>query len=248
MTEPVTGPDGLLLYANRTGRPSGRVLRVLGRVLPGVAKVRAQVAPYADTWHARNGEAITRPGRRWIVLGDSMAQAVGARTVDGGWVGHLAGLLGDDAPPNVVNLSATGARTLDVVEQQLPVMAGLPPAPGPDAGPDLVTVLIGSNDLFAGRDVRDALPDAFRRLVEALPDGSVVATLPQPATAAERANRHVEAAVRRGRLWMVDMRTAGPQSWSGRLAPDFFHPNDAGYAAIAEAFEPVVRQALAENG
>lgn len=239
--------EGLLDYDNRTGRPSGRVLRVLGRVVPGVARVRAQVDPYADTWRARNAQAVLRPGRRWIVLGDSMAQAVGASTVDGGWVGHLADLLGDLAPPNVVNLSATGARALDVVDQQLPVMAKLPPAPGPDAGPDLVTVMVGSNDLFAGRALRDALPDAFGRLVDGLPDGAVVTTLPQPATAADRANRHVEAAARRGRLWVVDMRTAGPQSWSGRLAPDFFHPNDAGYAAIAEAFEPVVRQALAES-
>ena len=41
------------------------------------------------------------------------------------------------------------------------------------------------------------------------------------------------------------MRVAGPASWRGRLASDWFHPNDAGYAAIADAFEPAVRAALA---
>lgn len=27
---------------------------------------------------------------------------------------------------------------------------------------------------------------------------------------------------------MVDLRVTGPTSWRGRLAGDFFHPNDAG--------------------
>ncbi len=42
----------------------------------------------------------------------------------------------------------------------------------------------------------------------------------------------------------MDLRTDGPDSWRGRLAADFFHPNEAGYAAITDAFEPVVRDAL----
>jgi lysophospholipase L1-like esterase len=38
----------------------------------------------------------------------------------------------------------------------------------------------------------------------------------------------------------------GPDAWRGRLAADRFHPNDAGYALIADAFAPVVTAALAE--
>ena len=103
-----------------------------------------------------------------------------------------------------------------------------------------ILVLIGSNDLFAGRAVRDALPSAFTELVQALPDGAVAASLPQPRDAARRANKPLEEAAARGRLRMVDMRVAGPDSWRGKLAADWFHPNDAGYAALADAFEPVV--------
>ena len=91
---------------------------------------------------------------------------------------------------------------------------------------------------------RAELPEAFARLVEALPPGAVVATLPQPRNAARKANTFVEKAAAAGRLRMVDMRVAGPNSWSGKLAGDWFHPNDAGYAALADAFEPVVTQAL----
>lgn len=238
-----TGPDPLDGYDNRTGRPTGRMVRALGRVLPGVARVRAQAEPYAATWHERNLRALAGPpARRWIVLGDSMSQGVGASTPDRGLVGVLHERLAAAGHELVVvNLSATGARVADVLDQQLPVLERLPPG---GAGPDLVSVLVGSNDLFGGRGVSRALPGAMAELADRLPDGAVVATLPQPADAARGANAHLDRAAARGHLVLVDLRTSGPDSWRGRLAPDFFHPNDAGYAAMADAFEPVLRRAL----
>ncbi|QKE84733.1 SGNH/GDSL hydrolase family protein [Arthrobacter sp. NEB 688] len=236
--------DPLLGYANRTGRAPGRGVRALGLVLPGVRRVQGTAIPWADAWAAHNRTALTTPGRRWVVLGDSMSQAVGASAWDSGWVDRAAAsLAGDGLPLVVVNLSATGARTADVVDQQLPVLRALPPALGTDA-PDLVSVMVGSNDLFAGGGVRDRLPDEFARMVAALPQDAVVATLPQPRTAAHRANAHLEKAVARGALRAVDMRTEGPSSWRGRLAADLFHPNDAGYAELARAFVPHLRAAL----
>lgn len=233
-------PTTPLDYANRTGRRPGFGLRALGRVLPGVRAVQAHAEPWADAWHASNRVALETPGRRWVVLGDSMSQGVGASSWDAGWVNQLGAEVARVGHPLVVvNLSATGARTADVVEQQLPVLRSLPPARGTD-DPDLVTVLVGSNDLFAGRAARRALPDAFGSLVDALPRGAVVATLPQPRAAARAANRHVRRAADAGALELVDMRTDGPSTWSGRLASDFFHPNDAGYAEIARAFRPHV--------
>lgn len=226
-------------YDNRTGRPTGPVLRLLGLLLPGVREVQVQVEPYADAWSAHNRRALQRPGPHWVVLGDSMAQGVGASGPTAGWVGQLADrLAGTGHALNLVNLSATGARVRDVIDQQLPVLEEL-------TGPDpLVTVLIGSNDLFGRRRRRRELPDAMRELVDRLPAGSVLATLPQPRAAARRANRWIDAAAATGRIRLVDMRVHGPDSWRGRLAPDRFHPNDAGYAALADAFEPVVREAL----
>lgn len=227
-------------YDNRTGRGPGRVVRTLGLVVPGVRRVWRQAGPYADAWRAHNLVALARPGRRWIVLGDSMSQSIGASSYDAGWVGQLgARLAATGHPLTVVNLSATGARVPDLLTQQVPAMVSLGARPD-----DLVTVLVGSNDLFGGRAHSAVLPAAFGELLDLLPAGAVVATLPQPRPAADLANRRIEAAATAGHVDVVDMRTAGPTSWRGKLAADYFHPNDAGYAAIADAFEPVVRRAL----
>lgn len=240
-------PD--LAYDNRTGRGPGRGVRLLGVVLRGVARVRGQADAYADTWHERNRAALAeiaaaRAGRRLVVLGDSMAQGVGGSSPDAGWAGVVAARLaaaGHDL--TLLNLSATGARVDDVLRQQLPVLEALPPVPD-GAGPDLVVAMIGSNDLFAGRAHRRALPGLMRELVDRLPDGAVVATLPQPRAAARAANRAIDAAVAAGRLHAVDLRTSGPSSWRGLVAEDFFHPNDEGYRALADAVEPVLEHVL----
>lgn len=163
-----------------------------------------------------------------------MSQAIGASAYDAGWVNQLAARL-PGAELRIVNLSATGARTRDVIEQQLPAYDAIGPRDD-----DLVTVLIGSNDLFAGGAIREALPDAFAALVDRLPAGAVIATLPQPQGSAAGANAHVERAGAQGRVRVVDLRISGPDSWRGKLADDWFHPNDEGYAAIAAAFESVV--------
>ncbi|MBO1765431.1 SGNH/GDSL hydrolase family protein [Allobranchiibius sp. GilTou38] len=227
-------------YDNRTGRGPGRVVRTMSALVPGVRRVWRQATPYADAWHARNVETIDRPGRRWIVLGDSMSQGIGASAYDAGWVGQLAGRLAADGHDlQIINLSATGACVTDVLEQQLPALERLGVRDD-----DLVTVMVGSNDLFGGRMRRAALPGAYSRLVESVPARSLVATLPQPSGPARAANVFVEAADSSGRIVMVDLRVTGPSSWRGRLAADYFHPNDAGYAAIAAAFEPTVRQVL----
>lgn len=228
-----------LTYDNRTGRPTGPLVRTLGLVWRGVREVRAQADPYADAWAARNRDELATAHRRLVVLGDSMAQGVGASTPEQGWAGQLhARLAADGHRLALLNLSATGARVPDVLDQQVPVLeqhGGTAP---------LVVVLIGSNDLFGRRHHRETLPAAMTALVDRLPDGSVVATLPQPRAAARAANRPIDAAAAAGRLHEVDLRRAGPTSWKGMLAPDYFHPNDLGYAALADAFEPVVRRAL----
>ncbi len=230
-------------YDNRTGRGPGRTVRAMSAVLPGVARVWDQVEPYADAWRAHNLETLDRPGRRWIVLGDSLSQGVGASAYDAGWVGQLGRRLvatGHDL--RIVNLSATGACVPDVLDQQLSVLDLLG-----WRDDDLLTVLAGSNDLFGGQARRDRLPTACAELVDRLPGGSVVATLPQPTVASDRANVHIEHAAAAGRVVMVDLRVSGPRSWRGRLATDFFHPNDAGYSALATAFEPALRDVLARG-
>lgn len=228
-------------YDNRTGRGVGRTVRLLSAVLPGVAGVQGQVESYADAWRAHNLATVQRPGRRWIVLGDSLSLGIGASAYDAGWVGQLASRLARSGEPlQVVNLAATGARVRDVIDQQLPVAAAL----GRRAD-DLVTVMVGSNDLFAGRALRAGLPAAFSELVARVPRGSLVSTMTQPPAAAQQASERVERAAASGGIVMVDLRVTGPSSWRGLLAADRFHPNDDGYAAIAAGFETAVRCRLA---
>lgn len=227
-------------YDNRTGRPPGPAVRALRRLLPGAAQVWSTVDPLAEAWRAHNLEAVDRPGRRWFVLGDSLAQGVGASAFDTGWVGQLAARLAETPEEvNIVNLSATGARVSDVQCQQLPALELI----GTRLG-DLVTVMVGSNDLLGRRERRENLPTAFVELLGRLPAGSLVATLPNPSRSATRVNDRIQAAADAGTILMADLRVNGPTSWRGRLAGDFFHPNDAGHAAIATALEPAVRAAL----
>ncbi len=233
-------------YDNRTGRGPGRVLRVLGWFLPGVRSVQRHVSPYAEEWVAHNRTALAIPGRRWYVLGDSMSQSVGATRWDRGWVHQLHGrLVSSGRELAVVNLSATGAVLADVLDQQVPLLHSLLEA-DPLRECAVVTVLVGSNDIF-NKAHRPHLPGRFEDLLDRLPTGTVVSTLPQPRAAAQRSNTHIWAAEEAGRVRVVDMVTAGPRTWIGKVAADRFHPNDKGYAALADAFEPVVVRAYDET-
>ncbi len=128
----------------------------------------------------------------------------------------------------MLNLSATGARVSDVLDQQLPALEAIGLRQD-----DLVTVKVGSNDLLAGRAHRRAVPSAYAELVDRVPRGTVVTSLPQPASTARRADVAIDAAAAAGRIALADLRVTGPTSWKGQLAADHFHPNDRGYAAIA---------------
>ncbi len=110
-----------LEYANETGRPSSPVVTALGRVIPGIAAVQAQHQPYAQAWHEANLAALSRPGPRWIVLGDSMSQGVGAHAFNAGWVNRVHERLHENGLDyELINLSANGARASDVLNQQIP--------------------------------------------------------------------------------------------------------------------------------
>ena len=229
-------PSDLSDYANRTGRPAGSVVTLIGRVLPGVAAVQRQVGPYAAAWSAANLAALARPGPRWIVLGDSMSQGVGASRFDAGWVNQVHRRLAEAGRPyGIVNLSASGARVEDVLDVQLPLLASVPARTDGEPTPDLVTVLIGSNDLIRRR-YRDQLPRRFAELLRRLPAGAVVATLPNPRMAAAQVNTLIARAESSRGLVRAEMRAGGASSWRGKLAEDHFHPNDDGYADLADVF------------
>ena len=227
--------------ANLGPRPPGPVVRVLGRVFPGVREVQAQTRPYAEFWARSNEAALTRTGPLWVALGDSMTQGIGASDPMHGWVGQLsARLTAGGWTHRLVNLSVTGARVGDLVGSQLPALDTIVAGEGP---PDLVTVVIGSNDVVSPR-LRGGLTDRFTLMLDRLPDHTVVMNLPNPHREARRVDDVIRQRAAMGRLVLADMRAGGPRGWRGLLAPDSFHPNDRGYAAMAD----VVAEALAGAG
>lgn len=122
-------------------------------------------------------EPVGDPGGvLYVALGDSAAQGVGATSPDRGYVGLLAERLRQSTgrAVQVVNLSVSGARVADVVEEQLPQLDGL--------APDVVTVAIGGNDVPGYEPGRFAAD--VDRLVAGLPPGTSSRTSPTSCTAA----------------------------------------------------------------
>lgn len=208
--------------------------RWAGGLLPGATARRLQAAAYAVEWERANAEALAAPGPLWVALGDSTAQAVGTSSREHGYVLVLLALLRAqrDQAWRVVNLSRSGARITDVLDEQLPVLEELASS-GP---PELVTCAVGVNDLVrtpAAKTARD-----LRELASGLPSGALIATLPQGIrrSRAEALNDQLRADAARHGLRVVDLWSHTGPPWDHKFAADHFHPNDLGYADWVAAF------------
>jgi lysophospholipase L1-like esterase len=184
------------------------------------------VERYAQEWSASNSEALSSTGPLWVVLGDSAAQGVGASSYDRGWVGQVRQRLEerDGVRWRVLNLSRSGARTRDVLTEQLPRVV--------DA--DLVTAVVGGNDaLHTRRDrwLRDA-----DELVGSLPSGAVVSTVARGVFERKTrvVNAHLRTAAAARGLRVADLWAHTGPPYRG-LYFDGLHPNDAGYRQWADA-------------
>lgn len=203
--------------------------RTARRLLPGVGLVENEIKPYAQAWQERNLEALASADPLWVVLGDSLSQGVGASSVEHGWVPETQrALVSHGIRYRVVNLSFSGARVSDVLNRQIPALAGL------SAVPALITVLIGSNDVIR-RDLRAQLPAHYRAMLSALPTGALVATVPRTRGVQAEVNRIVQEAEAAGAVVAVPLHFT-----AGARAQDHFHPDDAGYAAIAADFTAAI--------
>lgn len=217
-----------LEYSCLGERPHGAFVSKLARVMPGLSATLGQTSPYAAWWSESNSRAIASDRPLWVVLGDSLSQGIGASAPDRGWVGRVAA----DPTPRlrdaaVVNLSFKGARVLEVLHRQVPVLDAL----RDQRDIALVTVVTGNNDLMSPRWV-GALADSARLLLDSLPEGTVVARQPGMQRAAAAYNRVLERARHRG-VVAADFRIPHLRDCRGRLAQDRFHPNDRGYAEMA---------------
>ena len=191
--------------------------------------VDATVEPFAAEWDRRNAEELHRNGPLWVALGDSVTQGIGAGDVDASYPAIVQRTLAErtGAPWRLINLSMSGGRFADVVDQQLPVMD--------DAGlqPHLVTAIVGSNDLVWRRDTDGIINDA-RRLVDALPAGTLLSHVAEGPRDRRRrgVQRAFAAAEARGQVQLCNA-----WDWpttAGMWASDRFHPNDRAHQQLAE--------------
>lgn len=211
----------------------GLGVRALGLISPGVRRISAQIKPFTRFWDEQNQRAIESQGPLWVVVGDSTSIGIGASAPDLGYVGRVLDSLRTVDPTwRVINLAMSGARTDDGLNRQLPILKQLG---GREAGtPDVVTMCLGSNDVFWERspDLRDQL----RELVAGLPTGSYVASAAGVSDRARLANRALRAAAEEFGHTSVNPWNRPGADRAIRLAPDRFHPNDLGYAYMAQAF------------
>jgi len=185
-------------------------------------------------WSQPRGET---GGLVYVALGDSAAQGVGASSPGRGYVGLVAAHLREATgePVQVVNLSVSGAKVADVVEDQLPRLEGL--------DPDVVTVAIGGNDVRVYDHDRFAAD--VDRLVDGLPPGTFVADVPYfmhgrwETDSVEAAGTIRRVAADAG-LVVVPLndrlRDEGLRGMFTQTSGDLFHPNDRGYQIWAAAF------------
>ncbi len=201
------------------------MVQLLGQVHPGVRTTGRQIVDHADFWRVEAQHALTGDRPALVALGDSIAQGIGASSPALGYVGLLA----EQLQVPVLNLSRSGARLGDVLDEQLPALteSGVQPA--------AIVCTVGSNDLL--REIRlSTTKRRMSRLIEALPDDAVLATLPDAGSLlAKVLNRHLRhEAADRGRV-VADV-AARLTSWKGLAASDQFHPNDAGHRLWCHAF------------
>jgi lysophospholipase L1-like esterase len=191
---------------------------------------------------------------RYVALGDSFTIGTSVAEAER-WPDQLAGrLLELDL---VANLGVNGYTSGDVIDDELPRLA--------DLRPDLLSLLIGVNDVVQGvpelayrgnvADILDVLVEAVgakRVLVVTTPDYTVTpagADYGDPATqsAAIRRNNAINTELARARgIAVVDIYDLSLRAGTDRglVASDGLHPSGAQYSLWVERIAPVVAEMI----
>lgn len=192
------------------------------------------------------------------VLGDSLACGLGASVPEMGLAHLWHARLRAQRPASTLFTFAVPHSTMgDVLRHQVPKLRGLTA--------DLVVVIAGANDLRYTRDVL-ILTRRFRNLLEAIhhtaPHAQVVAGGMPDVTRTVAVPRLLKAPIQRlcarlndrmhtiasslddGFIDMFSYTSAPLCEGVAYLCSDGFHPNDFGYAEIAERAYPALARAV----
>lgn len=179
--------------------------------------------------------------RRYVAVGDSLTQGAGDPHHDGTLRG-FADLLACATGSGYANLARSSVRCVEIHRDQVPAAVAL--------APDLVTAIVGVNDIIAVRLDRNALGRAVDGLLADLRRGlprAVIATATLPDLS------HLSRVARVWRQRVVDVNAAirdsaaandvvlvdldkGPRFTLAELAIDRVHPSPRGHLRMAVAF------------
>jgi lysophospholipase L1-like esterase len=195
---------------------------------------------------------------RLVVLGDSIAHGTGATRPADTLGPRLARELEADGHRVAVEvLAVPGATSAGLAAQVRRAVA---------APPDLALVVIGANDLTRlvppdaaaaalGAAVRELRAAGADVLVVPAPDLSAVAWVPPAlrqvvasASAALRGRQEAAATAAGARVAEVTATTAAFAAEPGLFSADRLHPSSAGYARIAAALAPALRELARDRG
>tara|TARA_B100000700_G_C14910818_1_gene792163 strand:- start:342 stop:1067 length:726 start_codon:yes stop_codon:yes gene_type:complete len=202
--------------------------RIGGKFSDGIAAINSTIEPRAEFWDSWNNESLTHEGPLWVALGDSVTQGIGSSNPESGYVSIVLNRLRKRSGMNwrVVNLSMSGGRFSDVTTYQLPTMRNA------DLRPDLVTAIIGSNDVMWRRHKGNISRDA-REMLKVLPTGTFLSKVSRSRKKGRRAliNSAFNESAHDEKIHLFN-------SWNwptgeGMWAEDRFHPNDYAYRYIA---------------
>lgn len=246
-------------------------LATLGLLLPGVGLVVSQAVQFLRRFGAPPTPAAvdvtvmpstkaltsTAPVVEMAAFGDSAMAGVGVHALEEALPVQLAQRVAESLgrPVHVVGYARSGARTIDVLTEQVPLVRH---------PPDVSVLVVGMNDVMgvtrparlahASRALLDALESLGASVVmSGLPRFSAMSRLPHPLMEVVIGYGAVVGAVQRRaaavrpRVRLVDVRGAvGPEYFADvtTLSADAFHPSATGYGRIADALAPAVLAAL----
>ncbi len=196
---------------------------------------------YAKYWQRQTARTDLSSPLIYVAMGDSAAQGIGASSAARGYVGILAKRLNKEKnrPVHVVNLSKTGAKISDVLSTQIPQLNKL--------HPDIITIEIGANDI---KNFNASTFEAqAKKLFEQLPKGTYISDIPYFGGRSRwldpkqehnvvTANTILHQLAREHGTTLIDLHqeTQKRNQYPWSYAIDYFHPNNIGYQAWADAF------------
>ncbi len=244
--------------------PPRPVLAVPGAVAAGLATLAGQAlyAAYRDLPSFEGSDPSgtfgdpSRPGVTVAAVGDSSITGPGLDDIDQCWIRVVARRLTARYHVRVVSLAMGGSRAIDVLDEQLEVLAGI--------RPDLAFFSVGTNDIVHGTPLRllrrqifeavEALSASSRMvLVAGVGDlGSVPRALFPLSAILTRLSAvvdgyHREAAASVPNAVKVPMRELCSHAFRTRpevFSPDLYHPGAAGHLVWADAAYPTFLEAL----